>query len=106
MKKVTKNILRIVISLVYIIWGIMSPITAFQALVALDPVALASAAVSVLMLLAGILGLIGVKKATCRVFGVIIFVFALVTAILSVFSGINVQAIVTAVLAWLFIVCL
>ena len=106
MKKSTKNILRVVISIVYIIWGIFSPITALEAIIALDPIALASATVSVLMLLAGLMGLFGIKKNKCRVFAVIVFVFALITAILSVFSGIDVRAIVTAILAWLFITCL
>lgn len=105
MKKRTKDILRIIISIVYIVWGIFSPITAIQAIIALDIGAVASATVSVLMLLAGILGLTGINKNKCRVFGIIVFVASLVAVVLAL-PSISVNSIVTAILAWLFIVCL
>lgn len=44
MKSGTKSVLRILISIVYIIWGIMAPVTAFQAIIALDINAIISAA--------------------------------------------------------------
>lgn len=105
MKKGTKNILRIVISIVYIVWGIMSPVSAIKAILALSIPAIVSATVGVLMLLAGIFGLFGMKKIKCRVFGIIIFVFALVSVALAL-PTISVNSIVTAILAWLFIVCI
>lgn len=104
MKKSTKNILRIVISIVYIIWGIYSPVSAIQAILALNIPAMVSAAVGVLMLLAGIFGLFGLKKGKCRAFGIVIFIFAIVSVVLAL-PTISVNSIVTAVLAWLFIVC-
>lgn len=104
MKKTTKNILRIVISIVYIIWGLWSPISAFEAVLDLNVPGLITAGVGVLMLLAGIFGLLGMKKIKCRVFGIIIFVFSLV-GVVAALPAINVTTIVTAVLAWLFIVC-
>ena len=107
MKSGTKNVLRVVISLVYIIWGILSPITAIKAIIALDIGAIASAAVGVLTLLAGIFGLIGVKREKCRLFGIIIFVASLVAVVLSIVGGgFSVQSVITAILAWLFIACL
>ena len=85
----------------------MSPVTAIKAILALDVSALLSATVSVLMLLAGIMGLIGVKRTKCRVFGVIVFVFALIAAISPIISGGGIvwQSILTALIGWLFIVC-
>lgn len=105
MKKSTKNVFKIIISIIYILWGIMSPITAFQAIVALDIPAIIGAAVGILMLLAGIFGLFGLKRNKCRVFGIIIFIFALVS-VFSALPAIAWQPIVTAVLAWLYIVCI
>lgn len=105
MKKSTKSILKIVISIIYIIWGIWSPISAFEAVLDLNIPALITAGVGVLMLLAGIFGLIGMKKIKCRVFGIIIFVFSLV-GVVTALPAINVNTLVTAVLSWLFIVCI
>ncbi len=104
MKKGTRNILRIVISIVYIIWGITSPLTALNAILALDLGAILSATVGVLTLLAGIFGLIGIKRGKCRIFGVVIFIFSIV-AIVTALPTINVNSIINALLAWLFIVC-
>ena len=105
MKKATKKIFKIIISIIYIIWGIWSPISAFEAALALDIPALISAGVGVLMLLAGIFGLLGLKKLKCRVFGIIIFVFSLV-GVVTALPAINVNTLVTALLSWLFIVCI
>ena len=106
MKKTTKNVLRIVISIVYILWGISAPLTALRAILDLDIGAIASATVGVLTLLAGIFGLIGIKRIKCRVFGIIIFVCSLVALAMSLPSGLAWQPIVTAILSWLFIICL
>ena len=105
MKKATKNVLRILISIVYIVWGIYSPISAIQAIIALNLPAIVSAAVGILMLLAGIFGLFGLKKGKCKAFGVVIFVFAIVSLVLAL-PIISVNSIVTAILAWLFILCI
>lgn len=105
MKSGTKSVLKILISIVYIVWGLYSPISAFRAVIALDIGAIASAAVGILMLLAGILGIAGVKKGKCRVFGVIIFIFSAVAVVLAL-PSFNWNSIITAILAWLFIVCL
>ncbi len=105
MKSGTKNVFRILISLVYIIWGIYSPIEAFAAVVALNVGAMISAGVGILTLLAGIFGLFGMKKEKCRVFGIIICVLSIVGIVVAL-PGINVSAIINALLAWLFILCL
>ena len=104
MKSGAKTVLKIVISIIYILWGLYSPISAIEAILALDIGAIASATVGVLMLLAGIFGLFGIKKMKCRVFGLIIFVCSLVAVVVAL-PSLSVNSIVTAVLAWLFIVC-
>ncbi len=107
MKSGTKSVLRILISIVYIIWGIMAPVTAFQAIIALDINAIISAAIGVLMLLAGIFGLVGIKAVKCRIFAVIIFIFAAISVVMSLTGGnLDWRSIITAVLSWLFIICL
>ena len=105
MKKSTKNIVKVIISIIYIVWGIFSPLTAIKEIIELDIGGLASATVGVLMLLAGVFGLMGIKKNKCRIFGVIIFVCAIVAVVLEL-PAINITSIITAVLAWLFIVCI
>ena len=102
MNKSTKNILRIVISIIYIAWGILSPLTAIKAIIDLNLGAILSATVGVLTLLAGIFGLIGIKKTKCRIFGIVIFVFSVISAVVAF----SVSSVITAVLAWLFILCL
>ncbi len=105
MKKTTKTVFKVIISIIYIIWGIYSPIQAFNAVLALDVGAMISAGVGILTLLAGIFGLLGMKKIRCRIFGIIIFVASLVGVVVAL-PALNFTSIITAVLAWLFIVCL
>ena len=102
MKSVTKNITRVIISLIYIVWGIMAPLSALKALLALDLTGIVTAAVGVLMLIAGFYGLLAIKKAKVRAFGVVIFVVAVISVVLAL-PAINYVSIVTAILAWLFI---
>ena len=105
MKKETRSFLRVIISIIYIVWGIWSPISAFEAIVALDVPALVSAAVGIMTLLAGIMGILRVRRAKCRAFGIIIFVFSVVSAVLAL-PAINTNSIINAILAWLFIACI
>lgn len=107
MKKTTKNVLRVIISLLYIIWGIASPLTVLSAVLALDISAIISAAVGVLMLLAGIFGLLKLKSSKCKIFGVIIFVFAALSFVMGLTGGVIAwSAVISAILAWLFIICI
>ncbi len=105
MKSGTKKVVKVLISLLYIIWGLFSPISAFEAVLALDIGAIASAAVGIMMLLAGIFGLVGIKKMKCRIFGIVIFVFSILAVVLAL-PALSWRAIITAILAWLFIACL
>ena len=101
MKKSTKNVWKVLISILYIIWGILSPVAAFEALVDLDPMALAKAGVDVLMLLAGIFALAGIKKSKCKLFGVIIMVCNIATAV----ASFGLRDILAVILSILFVIC-
>ncbi len=105
MKSTTKKAVKVIISIIYILWGIFSPISAITAILALNIGAIASAVVGIMMLLAGIFGLLGIKKSKCRIFGVVIFVCSLAAVILAL-PSISIQSIITALLAWLFIACI
>ena len=106
MKSATKKILKIIISIIYIIWGIYSPLSVVNAVIALDVSALISAFVGVLTLLAGIFGLVGIKKTKCRIFGIVILIFSIVSIVYSIPMGaIPTNSIINAILAWLFITC-
>jgi hypothetical protein len=83
----------------------MAPITAIKSLLELNLAGIVTAAVGVLMLIAGFFGLLGIKRAKVRTFGVIIFVAAIISIILSL-PTINIISIITAVLAWLFIIAI
>ena len=107
MKSNTKKILRVIISIVYILWGIYSPLSIIKAVFALDVGAIIVASVGVITLLAGIFGLIGIKKKKCRAFGIVIMVLSIISIIYSIpMGGISVNSIINAVLAWLFISCI
>ena len=106
MKSATRKILKILISIVYIVWGIYSPLSVIKAVFAHDVGALIAAFVGVLTLLAGIFGLIGIKRTKCRIFGIIIMIFSIVSIVYSLPMGaIPTNSIINAILAWLFISC-
>ena len=89
----------------YLLGYFYAPMTALNAIVALDISALIGAGVGLLTLIAGIFGLLGMKRFKCRIFGIIIFVFSAV-AVVTALPNISANSLVSAVLAWLFIVCI
>ena len=103
MKTVTRGLVRVLISILYIACGIMAPISAFKSLIALDPAGIVTGIVGVLMLIAGFFGLLHVKRRKVRLFGIIIFVVSVVSIALSL-PNINYTSIAAAILAWLFII--
>ena len=106
MRSSTKTVVRILISILYIIWGASSALAAVNALISFNLVGALSMAVGILMLLAGVLGLFKIKPALCRLLGAAIFLLAAVTFVLSIFSGISWGNLLSAFLAWLFISCI
>lgn len=101
-----KKIVHIIISVLYIIWGIGAPLTALNAILDLNVGALIGALTGIIMLLAGIFGLFRIKPLKRRIFGFIIFVLAVAGVITSLVGGgsLNWQGIVQAILAWLYII--
>ncbi len=103
--KNTQSIIHVIISIIYIIWGIGAPLSALNAIIDLQIGALISAAVGIVTLIAGILGLFRIKPSMRRTLGVIIFVLAAVSVVTSLLGGgIHWQGILQAVLAWLYII--
>ncbi len=99
-----KKIIHIIISILYIVWGIGAPLTALNAILDLNVGALISAAVGIIMLLAGIFGLLRIKPLKRRIFGIVIFVGSVISLVTSLKFGFQWQPIAQAVLAWLYIV--
>lgn len=111
MKKSTKKLVHIIISLIYIVWGIGAPLSFIKNLAALNFESLLSVgtllslATGLIMLFAGILGLIRLRPIHRRFLGVIIFLLAAASAVTSLMGGnIAWQAILQAVMAWLYII--
>ena len=106
-----KRFIHVIISIVYIIWGIGAPLSLIKSLVALDLNSLTSLstlmalATGLVMFFAGIFGLFRIKPLTRRVLGVIIFILAAASVITSLVGGtIAWQSILQAVMAWLYII--
>ncbi len=99
-----KRVIHVIISIIYIICGIGAPLSALQAILAFNVPALVSATVGVIMLLAGIFGLFRIKPLKRRIFGIIIFVGAALSVVLSIGDAFMWQSVVQAVLALLYII--
>ena len=99
-----KTILRILTSLVYIAWGIYSPISAIDAIMSLNVSALISAGVGLLMLIAGVLGLIGIKKSKRRIFAIVILV-ASVLPVLTALPAFSPSSLITVAISVLYLLC-
>mgnify|MGYP006923194026 CR=1 FL=1 len=99
-----KRVVHIIISILYIIWGIGAPLTAIGAILDLNIPAMISAAVGLVMLFAGIFGLFKIKPIYRRMLGGIILVGACISVAVSLGSGLQWQAIIQAVMALLYII--
>lgn len=108
---------EIIISLIYIALGVDFVVGAWDMTLDIlkgnfpSAAETISIAVGVFMFLAGLFALFGVQKKVCRVFGVIIFVAAIISLVFCVTGGAFsfsalLDAIVKALVAWLFIVCI
>ncbi len=100
-----KKVIHVIISLLYIIWGIGAPLTAIRSVVDLNIPMMLTAVTGIIMLLAGIFGLFRIKPLKRRLFGVIIFVLAAVSAVTSLMGGhLAWQSIIQALMAWAYII--
>ena len=100
-----KKVIHVIISLLYIIWGIGAPLTALNAVLDLNIPMLLTAVTGIIMLLAGIFGLFRIKPLKRRIFGIIIFVLAAASAATSLMGGhLAWQPIIQALMAWAYII--
>ena len=106
------NFCRIVISLIYIVMGIDSLIPSIEAALRsaleLDIIGILTASVGILMLLAGLFGILDVKRGVCRSMGIIIFAVSAFMFVWAILKGQGYQrdGLIGAALAWLFIICI
>ena len=106
-----KRFFQIIISIVYILWGIGAPLTLIGSLATLNLAALTdiglliSVATGLVMFFAGIFGLFSIKPLKRRILGIIILVLAALSVVTSLIGGhIAWQAVLQAVMAFLYIV--
>lgn len=106
-----KKLIHIIISIVYIVWGIGAPLSLIKSLAALDLASLASigtlisVATGLVMLFAGIFGLLRIKPLKRRILGIVIFILAICGVVTSVVGGgFSWQALLQALMAWAYIV--
>ena len=99
-----KKFARIVVSVLYIIWGISALLATWPALLDLNVAALFSAAAGIILLLAGIFGLFGIKPITRRIIGLIILALAVISIATSADRDSLWQPIVSAVLAFFYVI--
>ena len=106
-----KKIIHIIISVLYIIWGVGAPLTFIKNLANLDFSSILSLATimgvltGLVMFFAGIFGLLRIKPLKRRILGVVIFILAASSVITSLVGGqIAWQGILQAIMAWLYII--
>ncbi|MCQ2354949.1 MAG: hypothetical protein MJ102_07620 [Clostridia bacterium] len=121
-KKNKDNIIRIVISIIYIVLGAGSILDTvhtafgsgsvqktFEIIFAMDLASILTAVVGVIMFIAGIMGLCRINSSVCHTLGVFIFVAAGISLIWTIieknYSGLM-TPLVQTLLSWLFIACI
>jgi hypothetical protein len=113
MKAKSRNLLRVIVSLVFIALGLLSAIPGVlgmvKALPAIHLYTVLAVAFDVVMFLAGMLGLMKMKKSVCVVLSIIIFVGFSVSAVSAILANAGVFdvafTIAKAIVAWFYIGC-
>ena len=105
MKKGLKIFFRIIISLLYLAWGALTVKGVVDEWAGFDGALLLVGLVGVLTFFAGVFGLLGIKKLRCRIWGIVIFVTSVVS-IVAALPDIEWSSVVSAAIAWLFILCI
>lgn len=100
------KITRILISIIFIAWGVESVVLAFESLLDLDLNGVVASALGLVMFTTGLLGLFGASIKACRIMGIIICVLSAASFIMALASGsFATQSLVQALLAWLYFDC-
>ena len=113
MKAKTKNVFRVVVGIIFMVLGLSSVLSSLPSVIgntlALEFHFIWGLAFDVAMFFAGLLALLRLKRSTCVVLAVILFVGFAIAAVSSIMANANffnvVLAGVKAVVAWLFIGC-
>ena len=114
MKAKSRNLLRIIVSVVFIGLGLLSSIPGVigivKALPAIHLYTVLAVAFDVVMFLAGLLGLMKMKKQVCIVLSIILFVGFAVSAVSAILANAGIFdvafTIAKAVIAWFYIGCI
>ncbi|MBQ8140830.1 MAG: hypothetical protein IJ038_03940 [Clostridia bacterium] len=101
-----KNLTKILISLVFIAFGIDSVVRAFEFLLDLEIGGILSCALGLVMFITGIVGLCKVKADVCRVLAIIVCILSAASFIMGLLSlSFQTQMLVQALLAWVYFDC-
>ena len=103
-KSSTKNLVRTIISILFIIVGAATAISAIMGGLNIWPLI-----VGIVTLLAGVFAIMRTKPLYCRIFGIIVFVVAAVSFVISLLSkGASPDwwSLANAIIAWLYIICI
>ena len=101
-----RNVTRILISIIFIAYGVSSVIQALHALLELDLGGVLVCALGIIMFITGIFGLFRAQIKICRVLGVIICVLSALEFALALAGGaFLVDSLVQALLAWIYFDC-
>ncbi len=101
-KASTKNFLRVIISIIFIVLGAATAIYAIIGGIQIWPLI-----VGIVTLLAGVFALMKTKPLYCRIFGVVVFIVAAASFIISLIGkSPDWWSLANAVVAWLYILCI
>ncbi len=101
-----KDVTKIIISIIFIAYGISSVFTAFEALLDFNIGGIVGCALGLLMFVTGIFGLFTSQVKVCRVLGVFVCILAVLEFGIALAGGaFVVDALVQALLAWLYFDC-
>lgn len=101
-KAKTRNVFRIIVSIIFIIYGVFAAVSALKG-ISLSLSWALEAAIAAIVLIAGILGITKTNYNKCRVLGIIILILAIVSFVLSGFP-IALTPILSIVLPILYII--
>ena len=101
-----KNITRVLISIIFIAYGVSAVLAAIKSLLLLQLIAVLGCTLGILMFITGILGILHTKIKVCRILGVIICILSALKFALALASGtFAVDCLVQALLAWIYFDC-
>ena len=102
----SKNATRVIISIIFIAYGVDGVVRALKKLLEFDLLGVVSCALGILMFITGIFGILKSQIKVCRALGVIVCILSAFNFILALAGGAFVtQMLVQALLAWIYFDC-